>query len=192
MLNSIFLHSNTSTLINRFQDETCNLAVFNEPGKGCFHSRYYPYNQNAHTEPRMLYYHLSKDLHEICKYQSHHFAGAGSKDIVLPQQKTLLLALVLAHICQPCCVTRAHAHLGDFARAACLSLYEILLIKKSLLWVGAEASRWQCCYVISSVVGGWGLAWYGKTVYFKGRVMFCQLTSLCGNTRQLFLENFVV
>lgn len=175
MLNSILLHSNSATLINRFQDEDCNLPVIKKPVKGSFHSWYYPYNQSAHTDPctGMLYYHLSKDLCEICKYQSYHFPGVGSRDIILLQQKTLLLALVLAYNYWHCCVTRAHAHLDAFAKAACLCLYEILLIKKSLLWVGAEASRCPCCYVISSVVGGWGLVWYGKTVSFKRRVMFC-------------------
>ena len=154
MLNSILLHSNSAILINRFQDEASNLPFFKKPVKGSFHSRYYPYNQSAHMEPStgVLYYHLSKDLREICKYQSHHFPGMGSKDIVLLRQKTLLS--ILAHICRPCCVTRAHAHLGAFDRAACLSLYEILLVKKSLLWGRAEASRCQCCYVISSVVDG--------------------------------------
>lgn len=135
MLNSILLHSNSATLINRFQDEACNLPVFKKPIKGSFHSSYYPYNQSAHTEPStgMLYYHLSKDLREICKYQSHHFPGVGSKDIILLQQKTLLLALILAHISRPCCIIRAHAHLGAFARAVCLSLFEILLVKNTLL-----------------------------------------------------------
>lgn len=112
-----------------------NLHNFNKLITASFPNRYYPYNQSAHMEPSTgrFYYNLSKDLHEICKYQSHHFPDVGSKDIILPQQKTLLLALVLAHICRPCCVTRAQAHLGAFARAACLSLYEILLVKRSLL-----------------------------------------------------------
>jgi len=100
--------------------------------KGSFHRRYYPHNQSTQMEPStgMLCCHLSKDLREICKCQSHHCPGVGSKNIILPQQKTLLLALLLAHICQPCCATRAHAHLGAFARAAHLPLYEMLLIKE--------------------------------------------------------------
>lgn len=99
MLNSILLHSNSATLINRFQDEACNLPVIKKPVKGSFHSWYYPYNQSAHMEPctGMLYYHLSKDLCKICKYQSHRFPGVGSRDFILLQQNTLLLALVLAY-----------------------------------------------------------------------------------------------
>lgn len=99
IFNSIILPSNGATLINRFQEEACNLEVFKKLIKGSFQSRYYPSNQSSHMEPdtEMLYHHLSKDLYEI--HKSHHFAGVGSKYILLLEQQTSPLAIVLSHIC---------------------------------------------------------------------------------------------